>query len=621
MNEHTGEISSAPERDVASQPAALPVWLETLRMGLFSHSHLLLSGNIHDLYATGAPGGATFAPLEDALRRELARTGIGTVLTFDPVDGPGIYASPAEVQARPLEADGTDLQRADGSLDTLVELVRMTGASADMPVALIVRYASHLAAPGSEELRRMLVAVDKLSHAPPARDPASASDIPATNPVIWLLDRPGDLPDWFAVANPAVRQIRVDLPDLEERYAHACALAPRFPGAETLPEARRNAALQQFALETGGMSLREIGAVAELAARQGLGLERTGDAIRSYRTGSRRNPWASPLMVDRLRDGAAILNRRVKGQDHAISRSLQILTRSVLGLSGAQANTRLNRPRGVLFFAGPTGVGKTELAKAVTELLFGDDTMCQRFDMTEFTSERSVSRLIGAPPGYAGHELGGELTNALRRRPFSVILFDEVEKAHPRVLDMFLQILDDGRLTDSRGETSYFSDAIVIFTSNVGMLGSDTSTNLGMEILPSDSYSTLRRKLLDGIRKHFVKDLRRPELLNRVEQNVVAFNFIHHSSAEQIFDGCVARVLRTVHAELGIEVRLEPAARAALADFCLHNMLEGGRGIANRVETHLVNPLSEALLGHLDARAVDVSGIEERDGQVRVRLR
>ena len=605
----------------AARIAALakPVWLETLGTSLHTHAQIVLSGNIHDLFPVDAPGGAAFLPLDRALRAELAAAGIETVLTFDPVAGPGLYPDPDAAEPRPLQADGATLSRADGTAETLEEVVRMVAASAEVPAALIVRHPAHLAEPDSAGMRRLLAGLDRIGHAPPPR-PVRRGGPPAGNPVLWLLDRPGDLPDWFVARHPGVRQIRIDLPDLETRHAHLCALAPRFAAAPGLTEAARAAALQQMALQSGGMTLREMEAVAALACQRGLGLARAGEAIHAFRTGARRNPWDSPLLRERLQRGAAHLGARVKGQEQAVARTLQILTRSVLGLSGAQTGARLARPRGVLFFAGPTGVGKTELAKAVTELLFGDAGACHRFDMSEFTSERSIARLIGAPPGYAGHEQGGELTNALRQRPFSVVLFDEIEKAHPRILDMFLQILDDGRLTDSRGETSYFSDAIVIFTSNVGILGADTSTNMGMAILPSDSYAALHRKLMDGIRAHFVKELRRPELLNRIGQNVVAFSFIQPGAAKQILEAAVARVLETVRAELGIAVTLAPEARQALADLCLHVAMEGGRGIVNRVETHLVNPLAEALLGHLEARAVTVAAIESAEGAARIHL-
>ena len=177
----------------------------------------------------------------------------------------------------------------------------------------------------------------------------------------------------------------------------------------------------------------------------------------------------------------------MRGQRPAVTKTIDILMRSVMGLTGAQARASGNRPRGVLFFAGPTGVGKTELAKTLTQLIFGDERAYIRFDMSEFAEEHTGARLLGAPPGYIGYDAGGELTNAVREKPFSVVLFDEIEKAHPRILDKFLQILEDGRLTDGRGETAYFSEAILVFTSNLGITVEDEHGRRVQSVSPGDA--------------------------------------------------------------------------------------------------------------------------------------
>ena len=208
----------------------------------------------------------------------------------------------------------------------------------------------------------------------------------------------------------------------------------------------------------------------------------------------------------------------------AIRKAFDILVRSATGLTAAHAQSSATRPRGVLFFAGPTGVGKTELAKALTRLLFDDERFYIRFDMSEFSAEHAADRLIGAPPGYVGHDSGGELTNAARQRPFSLILFDEIEKAHPRILDKFLQLLDDGRLTDGQGETVYFTESVIVFTSNLGVY-SDTEESDGMGGMvrvrrptvdrATVSYAEMAARIEAAIRQFFVLDLGRPELLNR----------------------------------------------------------------------------------------------------------
>src|SRR5205814_1862259 len=153
---------------------------------------------------------------------------------------------------------------------------------------------------------------------------------------------------------------------------------------------------------------------------------------------------------------------RVKGQDAVIEQVVPTLIRAKMGMSDVGGGQHSSKPRGVFFFVGPTGVGKTELSKAIAELIFGDEKAMIRFDMSEYSEEHQQARLIGAPPGYVGFDQGGQLTNAIIEKPFSVVLFDEIEKAHGRILDKFLQILDEGRLTDGMGRTVYFSEAILI---------------------------------------------------------------------------------------------------------------------------------------------------------------
>lgn len=160
-----------------------------------------------------------------------------------------------------------------------------------------------------------------------------------------------------------------------------------------------------------------------------------------------------PSKLEKLED---IRHDRVKGQDEAIKKVKSVIIRAYTGFSGLLHSTKPHKPKGILFFVGPTGVGKTELAKVTAEFLFGDEDVCIRFDMSEYSQDHSDQRLIGAPPSYVGYDEGGQLTNAVLEKPFCVLLFDEIEKAHPRILDKFLQILEDGRLTDGHGKTVNF---------------------------------------------------------------------------------------------------------------------------------------------------------------------
>src|SRR5438309_709953 len=242
------------------------------------------------------------------------------------------------------------------------------------------------------------------------------------------------------------------------------------------------------------------------------------------------------MELTKIRDAAAFVHRRVKGQHHAAVHMHDIIKRAVTGVGSPR---RGGRPRGIAFLAGPTGVGKTELAKTITSLLFGDESAYIRFDMSEFSAEHSDQRLIGAPPGYVGYDVGGELTNAVREKPFSVVLFDEIEKAHPRILDKFLQVLDDGVLTSGRGDRVYFSEAFIVFTSNLGIYATDASGERIANVTPDETYDTVKRKVRGEIEKHFKSVLNRPEILNRIGENVIVFDFIRGDVANDIFDQMV----------------------------------------------------------------------------------
>ncbi len=207
--------------------------------------------------------------------------------------------------------------------------------------------------------------------------------------------------------------------------------------------------------------------VFSLSLLEKLEMSRMRKIVNRYRLGTEEDPWSKlPLTgpPKGLIDSAVMwFKERVIGQDEAIEEVLRALKKARAGVVGL-ASGQSSKPKAVFFFAGPTGVGKTFLAKKLAEYLFDTEEAFIRFDMSEFKEEHTISKLIGSPPGYVGYEEGGKLTNAVKERPFSVILFDEIEKAHPRIMDIFLQILDDGRLTDSRGQTVFFMESVIIFT-------------------------------------------------------------------------------------------------------------------------------------------------------------
>jgi ATP-dependent Clp protease ATP-binding subunit ClpB len=601
---------------------ALPSWALDMDRALPVQSQFIVSGNIRDVYPVMTDDGAAFKPALDIVWDVLARRGYKFLLIYDPVDNLRLYA-PEQAEAASLveglKLDGRNPSPA--SLERLGQILRSLSRSRNAAGAIVIDYASRLIARPqdlSAEERSFFVACEKLAHLTRhLRAPGGAT--PPFNPIVWLTNGANDLPHWFAVGNETIRPLVAGLPDREARYRVAAQSARHFSDAGKLDAKRRDELVNQFALHTEGMTLRSLLSIAALARGHEFGLARIGDAIRAYKVGAPDDPWKQPLVREQIRTGAETIGKRVKGQANAIGKSLDILTRSVMGLTGAQANRQGARPRGVLFFAGPTGVGKTELAKAITQSLFGDESAYHRFDMSEFSAEHAEARLVGAPPGFVGHDAGGELVNAVRQRPFSVLLFDEIEKAHPRILDKFLQILEDGRLTDGRGETVFFSEAVIIFTSNLGVHVEDQQGNRSPNVTENDDYATVDARIKKAIGDYFRFKLERPELLNRIgEDNIVVFDFIRPGVARDIFDKMLSNICERVREEHGLTLTLSPQARATLENRCLERLDNGGRGIGNTLETQFINPLARALFARSEQMpaALEIAGFSERDRQL-----
>ena len=428
-----------------------------------------------------------------------------------------------------------------------------------------------------------------LSHQVNTR-PAGANRTPFFNTVLWLVEKEGDLPDWLLMNNPRIRHIPVSKPDSASRRALASALIKGIPGSQqTSPELLAKAE-STFVNSTEGMLLLDMNAITTLARVEKLTINDITDAVRRYKVGVTEDPWQK-IDREKIVQADGFVYQRVKGQNHAVVHMLDIIKRAITGVG---TNRKGNRPRGVVFLAGPTGVGKTELAKTITSLLFNDESAYIRFDMSEFSSEFSDQRLIGSPPGYVGYDVGGELTNAIREKPFSVVLFDEIEKAHPRVMDKFLQILDDGVLTSGRGERVYFSEALIIFTSNLGIYKLTETGERIANVSAHDQFDDVQEKVKNEIERHFKFVLNRPEILNRIGENIIVFDFIRPDVAEQIFQQMIDGVIEDLQTQ-GVILSFTPEALQSLKKIALADLSNGGRGIRNQIEAHLLNPLAREL--------------------------
>ena len=281
---------------------------------------------------------------------------------------------------------------------------------------------------------------------------------------------------------------------------------------------------------------------------------------------------------ERLTKLESVLATRVVGQSEAVRAVADAVRRSRAGLQDP------NRPIGSFIFLGPTGVGKTETAKALAEFLFDDEHAMVRIDMSEYMEKHAVARLIGAPPGYVGYEEGGQLTEAVRRRPYSVILFDEIEKAHPDVFNVLLQLLDDGRLTDSQGRTVDFRNSVVILTSNVG---SHRILEVGAEPT-AEAWKVMEQEVLTTLRTVF-----KPEFLNRID-DIVVFHALGRAELDHIVDLQLEH-LRKLLADRKLTISLTPEARKFLADEG-YDPVYGARPLKRAVQRLLQNPLALAVL-------------------------
>lgn len=288
--------------------------------------------------------------------------------------------------------------------------------------------------------------------------------------------------------------------------------------------------------------------------------------------------------TQRLMNLESILHERVIGQDEAVKSVSRAVRRARAGLKDPK------RPMGSFIFLGPTGVGKTELARALAEAMFGDENAVIRIDMSEYGEKHSTSRLVGAPPGYVGYEEGGQLTEKVRRKPYSVVLLDEIEKAHPEVFNILLQVLEDGRLTDSKGRVVDFRNTLIILTSNVGAEAIKRNSTLGFTAVvdAGADYDNMKGKVMDELKKSF-----RPEFLNRIDE-IIVFHSLEEKHIAEIVT-LMSEELRKRLLEHEVDFELTDNAKSFLAKSGF-DPAYGARPLRRAIQKHIEDKLSEELL-------------------------
>ncbi|MCT7973428.1 AAA family ATPase [Laspinema olomoucense] len=640
-------------------------WIREFQKQLQRRSHILLYGNIHDpLIWRG-----NYLSIHDFLSAYFQDLDFDLTLRYDSIDGfrfpnpdleqrfndlaqqqlqrrhsPAV-APPAANGAPPRANPGAVLQQrlgnaalqhrlppeeAFGQLRTLVK-------QTDQSLAAVIDLADMLTADpdryGQEE-RNPLILIQRCT--------LEANILPDgplqgyRNTLVVLASDLKRVPVWFYTHNPYLALVQVTYPNKAERQYFIQRFGGNFYGGQTLqsqsPDGTSPSELQQVAEEfadlTDGFQTMDLEALRLTSVQQQLPLNRREvmRLVDFYKFGQREEPFEQ-LSREKVSGATRELSQAVIGQPRAITAVTDMLMTAKVGISLNQVNGRNSKPKGIFFFVGPTGVGKTELAKSLSRLIFGDKEAFARFDMSEYKEEHSAEKLAGSPPGFVGYEEGGQLTNRVLERPYSILLFDEIEKAHPRVLDKFLQILEDGRLTDGKGRTAYFNQTVIVFTSNIGasdltdpqtgaLLRSGIMTQVQQQGTELFSYEQVNQHFREEVRWYFSSRIGRAELLNRFGDNIVVFDLLRPEFVSQIGDKFLGQLRDSAAQKYGLMLQFDESVMNILTAQMQQgeNLLFGGRRVKTMLESWVERPLNRWLFQEYG----ELSGL--RGSQLRVSL-
>ena len=646
-------------------------WLQDVHRQLLRGKQVLLYGNIRDVF----PYTGEYLPIQRLIDLYLEEEGYQLVGRYDSVDGI-TYSRPDEMRSvesqvvagervvvadsatanpgsgapgrrmsrgvEPSQAQSGRVGHAPGEGGTPSQplpperafpIIRRMVSQSQRPVAMTIQFIDKLVGDAQHQTAQdlpLLILLKKIVEESAIVSVGRLRN--RRNALLLLAEELEGIPAWLYKNNPLLSLVHVPRPNFDERREFfADDWTPRLRIDN--PEIDYSDVAEEFAALTDGLTSHDLQAIWRTSVLEAIPATQMKRLVDYYKFGQRDDPWEN-LDSDKIRNSTEVLSKRVIGQDHAISAVEQMLVSARVGLS-LSPKGRSTKPKGVFFFVGPTGTGKTELAKALTELIFGDEAAFARFDMSEYSMEHASEKLTGSPPGFVGYGEGGQLTNRLLEKPFSLLLFDEIEKAHGKILDKFLQILEDGRLTDSRGQTADFSQSVIIFTSNIGSdvvmreLTERASTsqklttypwiseqfltsNIGSDIVMRElteresesqelpTYPWISEQFLTAVRRYFSapspEGLGRPEILNRLGNSVLVFDILRPEFIAEIARKFVSTIVESTREQNGIDLRFErDEIPELICEMILKNpdaLRMGGRQVKTTFESTVVDALS-----------------------------